>query len=108
MNSRELAAVIWFGVLVAWALSRRDTREAIGGVVAAALNLRLLLPMLAMAAYVCALIAYAGSPLGLWDATLVADVVAWAIATGLLLFGSATTLFNRPVPFAGSCSRRSA
>ena len=52
--------------------------------------------MLAMAAYVWALITYAGTPIGLWDPALVADAVAWAIATGLVLFGSATTLFNRP------------
>lgn len=56
----------------------------------------MLLPMLAMAAYVWALIAYAGTPIGLWDSALVADAVAWAIATGFALFGSATTLFNRP------------
>jgi hypothetical protein len=93
VNNRELAALIWFGVLVAWALSRRDVRSAFGDVASAAVQPKLAGSFVAMVAYVCGLI-YAASLVGVWRSALVSDTVAWYVATGFLLYGASVSLFT--------------
>lgn len=87
MNDRELAALIWLGVALAWGLTRPDLRRSLGEVVKAALHPKLLLPLVIMAAYISGLV-YAASRLELWNPNLLSDTLAWAVGTGLVLYAS--------------------
>lgn len=84
MDNRELASVIWLGAVLAAALFHRPTRQAITGVVRAALHVKLVVPVVAMAVWVLGLVR-AADAVGLWDAELVVPTTAWFVASGLLL-----------------------
>jgi len=94
MNDREIAVLVWLAVLVAWAFAMRDVRQAFIQVLKTLLSLKLLLPLLALVGYLCAL-AYVAQELGLWDSALTTDTVVWFIGTGLVLFGKTIDVFKR-------------
>lgn len=94
MNDRELAAIIWLGIGLAWALTNPDIRRSLGQVVVSAVQPKIIVPLLVMTAYGVGLI-YAGGKIGLWNTNLMSDTVAWAIGTGLVLFGNSVKVFTR-------------
>ena len=93
MNNRELAVLVWLAVLLAWGLSRGEVRKSVVQVLVALVAPKVLLPLLALAGYVCAL-AYAARQLDLWDPALATDTIAWFVGTGLVLFSKAISVFK--------------
>lgn len=98
MNNREIAAVVWLGVLLVCVLVQRDLRRSLGDVIEAAVAPRFLLPLLAMVGYVCGLV-YLGWRGCLWNAALLSDTVTWFLATGLVLCGKSVSVFSPKASF---------
>jgi hypothetical protein len=93
MNDRELAALIWIGIVLVWALSLRDFRHGLRGILATAVQPALSVPLLALVGWVGGLI-WIAARLGIWEAALISDAVVWFIGTGLVLFGRAIDVFK--------------
>ncbi len=74
MNAPELAALIWLGIFIAWALSQAAVRREVSGVLAPLAHPALAVPLLALVAYVAALV-YIGSLVGLWESHLITDTI---------------------------------
>ncbi|RIK08334.1 MAG: hypothetical protein DCC49_09020 [Acidobacteria bacterium] len=86
-NDRQIALLIWLGVIAGVAVAYPTTRSSLKGVVAAALHTKIAVPVLALAAYVVGLV-YVGSRLRLWVPQLATDTGFWFCGTALvLLFG---------------------
>src|SRR4051812_41816585 len=94
MNNREVAAVVWLGIVLILGGTQPDIRRSFGSVVVTVVHPKLLIPLLAMSSYVACLI-YAGRKAGIWNADLTGDTVAWAIGTGLVLYGKSVRVFTR-------------
>lgn len=84
LNSREIAALVWIGVLLAFMMSRRDLRSALGICLKAFLNPKVLASFLALAGYVAGLTA-AASLVGLWSSDVLEETVIWFLGTGFVL-----------------------
>lgn len=85
-NNRQWAFIFWTAVLLAWALSRRDTRSAIWQVLRAVASPKVSVPLAVLVIWVVGL-AYLASKIELWDADRVTDTAFWFITAGLVLFG---------------------
>jgi len=100
MNDRELASVIWFGLFASWALTRRDVRQALIPVVTSLVSPKLAIPMLAMLAWIVALV-YGASRIDIWEMGLLGDTISWLLITSVGLFGNAMTVFKAGGSFRG-------
>lgn len=86
LNNRELAALIWIGVAVLWAFSKKSVRESFFGVVRAFLKSQILIPLVAMLAWV-GLELLIGVRLALWNLSLAKATILWTLGSaGVLLF----------------------
>ena len=86
LNNRELAALIWIGAAVLWALSKKSVRDSSVGAVRAFLKLQILIPLVAMLAWV-GLELSVGVRLALWNPTLAKGTILWTLGSaGVLLF----------------------
>ena len=98
LNNRELAALTWVGAAVLLALSTRSVRSALStkdvrnslvGVVKAFLTPQILIPLVAMLAWVCLEI-WVGVRLSLWNPALAKGTTLWTLGSaGVLLFNCA-------------------
>ncbi|MDP9376033.1 MAG: hypothetical protein M3P40_00380 [Actinomycetota bacterium] len=96
MNDRELATLIWLAVFALFAVSQRDVRRQLPGLVVLAVNPTISVPFLAMVAYVGGLVLL-GCRSGIWEASLTSDTVTWFVAIGVGLFGLAASEGVRPL-----------
>ncbi len=88
LNNRELAAMIWVGAAVLWALSTKSVRESSVGVVKAFLKPQILIPLVAMLAWI-GLELWVGARLALWNLALAKGTILWTLGSaGVLLFNS--------------------
>ena len=88
LNNRELAAVIWLGVATLWVLSTKGGRRGFVGIATAFLKLQILIPLVAMLAWV-GLELWVGARLALWNPTLAKSTILWTLGSaGVLLFNS--------------------
>ena len=86
LNNRELAALIWIGAAVLWAFSKPSVRESSVGIVRAFLNPQVLIPFVAMLAWV-GLELWVGVRLALWNLALAKGTILWTLGSaGVLLF----------------------
>ena len=86
LNNRELAALIWVSAAVLWAFSKTSVRESFVGVVKAFLKPQILLPLVAMLAWV-GLELWVGVRLALWNTALAKGTILWTLGSaGVLLF----------------------
>ena len=86
LNNRELAALIWIGVALLWALSKPDVRESFVEVIKAFLKPQILIPIAAMLAWVGLEISV-GIRLALWNPALAKSTILWTVGSaGVLLF----------------------
>ena len=86
LNNRELAALIWIGAAVLWAFSKKSVRDSSVGAVRAFLKLQILIPLVAMLAWV-GLELSVGVRLALWNPTLAKGTILWTLGSaGVLLF----------------------
>ena len=88
LNNRELAAVIWLSVATLWVLSTKGGRRGFVGIATAFLKLQILIPLVAMLAWV-GLELWVGARLALWNPTLAKSTILWTLGSaGVLLFNS--------------------
>ena len=86
LNNREIAALIWIGVAVLWAFSKPSVRASFVGVVRSFLRPQILIPFVAMLAWV-SLELLIGARLALWNPALAKGTILWALGSaGVLLF----------------------
>jgi hypothetical protein len=85
LNNREIAMLVWTGLLLLWMLSRRDMRPALGGVLRAFLQPTILGWLLAFVAYLSGCV-WLAEQAGLWQSQLVNETAFWFLATGFVLF----------------------
>ncbi|MCK9487483.1 MAG: hypothetical protein M0R73_12435 [Dehalococcoidia bacterium] len=96
LDSRELAAAFWLAVLALVILGWRNTRTPVVSLVkAAALHPVLLTPVAAIAVYT-ALLAWAGSAVGLWYWGLAKETALWFLGSALVLSMNFTELERHP------------
>ncbi|MCY4499615.1 MAG: hypothetical protein OXC14_20320 [Rhodospirillaceae bacterium] len=89
LNNRELAALIWVSAVVLWAFSKTSVRESLVGVVKAFVRPQILLPLVALFAWV-GLELWVGAQLGIWNRALAKGTILWTLGSaGVLLFNSA-------------------
>ena len=94
MNNREIASLIWLGVVLIWALIVvAEFRVSLGAVIRTFFGPRLFLPLLGMFAHLTGLV-FAASCAGLWGWELLSDTVVWVIACGFGLFGAGVKMFE--------------
>lgn len=89
LDNRELAALLWLGAGTLWALSQKKVRESLAGVVNAFVRPQILVPLVAMLAWV-GLELWVGARLALWTLELSKGTVLWTLGSaGILLFNCA-------------------
>lgn len=89
LNNRELAALIWIAAAVLWAFSKKSMRESLVGIVRGFLKPRVLIPLVAMLAWV-GLELLIGVRLALWNLVLAKGTILWTLGSaGALLFNCA-------------------
>ena len=99
LNNRELAALIWVGAAVLWAFSKASVRESFVGVVKAFLKPQILLPLVAMLAWI-GLELWVGVRLALWNTALAKGTILWTLGSaGVLLFNCTQTDSDGDVHF---------
>jgi hypothetical protein len=90
LNNRELATIIWVGGLLAWTLRFRSVRESFAGVVRAAIQPKILIPVLLAAAYAVVCVVFLAT-IRIWTLDQAKDTMLWfafpAIATSFGLIG---------------------
>lgn len=84
LNNREWAALFWLLAALAWALSRRTIRSSLRDVVRHFLHPKILLPIVAMVAYVGALVRV-GWQFRLWSPNVIKETIIWFFASGFIL-----------------------
>jgi hypothetical protein len=52
LNNRELALVVWTGIILLWMLSRQDLRGSLLGVIRAVLSPLIVVPLLSFGIYI--------------------------------------------------------
>lgn len=88
LTSREIASIFWLGVLLLWALTRRDARNSIINLLCAFLNWKILALLAVYAAYIVACI-WVAARIGLWERFLLKGTIVWFLLSGFpLLFSS--------------------
>ncbi len=91
LNNRELAAVIWLGVATLWILSTKGGRRGFVGIATAFLKLQILIPLIAMLAWV-GLELWVGARLALWNPTLANSTILWTLGSAGVLFFNCTEI----------------
>ena len=88
-TNREISILLWFSLIAAWILSKREFRSSILSMVKQFLHPKIFAPFLLAAGYV-ALIVMGLERLGLWDPTLLKSTLIWGLGAGVVMF------FNSP------------
>lgn len=87
LTNRELASLLWLGILLVAVAYRPSGRTALWRIVPAFLHPKVAGPMLLYAAWTAGAVAI-GTVAGAWNEGLVKDTVVWFIAVGIpLMFG---------------------
>jgi hypothetical protein len=87
VNNREIASLVWLAVALAAALFSRDIRSAFWAVAKSFVHLKIVGPILLLAAWVAGLVAVAHG-LGLWEATERNDTIVWFVTVGIAFYFS--------------------
>lgn len=77
-NNREIASVLWLMPFVIWAMTKSEVRAAFRDVTRAFLKWQILVPFLAMIAYV-SLVVWGLGAVGFWDVSAMKDTVLWML-----------------------------
>jgi hypothetical protein len=81
LNSRELAAVIWLGVFIIWAVRIPGVRTSLRGVIRSFLEVKILGPISVYILYIAAWL-WLADAFGLWETSLLKETVIWFVITG--------------------------
>jgi len=87
-NNRELAMLVWTGIILVWVLRHEGVRRSAGQLMATVVQPAILLPVLAFAGYVAGW-CWLGAQVKVWSWSLINETAWWFLATGfVLLFGA--------------------
>jgi hypothetical protein len=87
-NNRELAVLVWAGIVLILMLRNRQLRASLGSLARTTLQPVILLPVLAFAGYVAGW-CWAGDRVEAWNSRLINETIWWFLLTGfVLLFGA--------------------
>jgi hypothetical protein len=87
LNNRELAVLVWSGILLLWVLSRRSVRPAIWNLIKSIFQPLIIGTLLGLAVWVAACV-WVADQFGVWEVRLINETVLWFLATGLVLWFS--------------------
>lgn len=85
LNNRELATLIWLGVLLLYAVTQSGVRSSLSALVRTLVHWKILVPLLLLVANTLAAIAV-GARVKLWTSALIPDSVYWFFGSALVLF----------------------
>ena len=105
-DSRELAIIAWLIAGLVFILARADIRDQLFGVLRLLLNPKLAVPIVVLVTWTLALVRLA-SWVGVWDAGLVTETVAWFFLTAFVLLVNSSNAHERGFfrRASSSCSR---
>lgn len=83
-NARQFATLIWLAIVATGALSQPSIRSSVKGLGRAAEDLKIIIPLLALMAWVAAL-TFGGSLVNLWTVALTTDTMFWFVGSALVL-----------------------
>jgi hypothetical protein len=95
LDNREIAAFVWLGAAALWVLSQQKLRESIAGVFKAFFQAVIVIPLLAMLAWI-GFELWAGARLALWNATLAKSTLLWTVGSAGVLFFNCTQAASDP------------
>lgn len=85
LNSRELASLIWLGLFLGFALTKRDVRSSFLTVIKMLADPKIAIPAIAYVTCIAALV-WGAMRVGLWSQALLAATLLWFVFAGLALF----------------------
>lgn len=89
-SSREVASGIWLVLLLAFALTKADVRQALARLLVTSVRPKIVVPVVLMGAYTTGVV-YILSNVGLWAPNLLKDTILWFLLTGLAVATTAVT-----------------
>ena len=95
LDNREIAALIWLAATALWALSQQKLREGIAAVSKAFFQPLIVIPLLAMLAWI-GLELWAGAHVALWNAALAKSTLLWTLGSAGVLFFNCTQAASDP------------
>jgi hypothetical protein len=88
VSTRDVSLAVWAVGAIVWGLSLPSVRQAVGSLVRAALHWRILVPAIAVVAYI-SLVVCGLRNIGLWNHGLLKDTILWSLFSGLAFAFSA-------------------
>lgn len=86
LTNREIAVVAWLLAFSLWALLLPGVRASLWSALRIAAGPKLAIPLLLFLLYFGAVVAV-GAAVGIWNASLVKDTIAWFVVAGFVMFG---------------------
>lgn len=87
LNGREMAVLVWSGIVLLWMLTRPTMRPPMWNLVKSIFQPLIIGTLVGLAAWVASC-AWAAEQFGIWETRLVNETVLWFLATGLVLWFS--------------------
>ena len=87
LNNREIATAIWLAVFFLWALSIKEFRHSIPGLLKTFFNGTIIIPLLAMLLYIVFMI-MAFKKVGFWDVSATKDTILWTLGSAFATYFS--------------------
>lgn len=85
-NNREIASALWLLLFLIWGITNSGVRAAFHNLIRAFLKWQILVPLLAMMAYVVLMVSGLGA-IGFWDVSAMKDTVLWMLGfASIMLF----------------------
>lgn len=104
LDSREQAIAVWMLAFACFALSKRDIRQAFGGVLRALVAPKLLLLFVSAGVYTVGVL-YGANLLGLWHTSSSRETLYWFVGGVLVFAGGATHAVGEPEYFKRTIRR---
>ena len=94
-NNREVATLVWIGLVAAWMVTQPSIRTSVWAAGQAMLTPRILVPLLLMVAWVFGEILL-GAELGVWRASLTITTATWFLISAFALFLGVSDVAGTP------------
>jgi len=90
-NNRELALLVWTGIVLALMLPRRELRRSLADLVKVVVQPLILALLFALAAWIAGGV-WLGEQIGAWEPALLNETIWWFLITGLVIYFGGTRL----------------
>lgn len=85
LDNRELAILVWLGIILILALSKKSIRKSFFGVIKAFFQKVIFISTCLMLLYIGSMI-YFFYRIGLWDTTLLSDTIVWVVGVAFVMY----------------------